>query len=93
MRNQALLVTRDPERVVEYAWLRENTADAKFFAEEFLNTDRRDAFVLHGPEYTCVPSTRGAFLNIARAKHIPLRLSSVIEEDGAIAFEIWEVER
>jgi hypothetical protein len=93
MRNQALLVTRDPERVVEYAWLREDTAEAKFFAEKFITTDNRDAFVLHGPEYTCVPSTRVAFQNIARVRHIPMRILSVIEEDGAIAFEIWEVER
>ena len=102
MRNQALLITRAPERVIELATasllegpssLHAGSAEAESFARDYLGPDSHVAFVLHGPEYTCIPAVRDAFLNLVRMKHIPLRLANVIEEDGAIAFEIWEVER
>jgi hypothetical protein len=93
MWNQALLMTRSPERVVECASLRAGTVEAQEFAEKYLIPDTRTEFVLHGPEYTCYPETREAFLDIAEAKGIALRLRSVIKEDGAVAFEIWEVSR
>ena len=102
MRNQALLITRAPERVIELTLasvtegsssLHAGSAEAEGFARDYLGPDSQVAFVLHGPDYTCIPATREAFLNLVRTNHIPLRLANVIEEDGAIAFEIWEVER
>lgn len=100
MRNQALLMTRAPERVIELSTasllegpssLHAGSAEAESFAKDYLGPDSQVAFVLHGPEYTCIPAIRDAFLNLVRMKHIPLRLASVIKEDGAIAFEVWEV--
>ncbi len=100
IRNQALLMTRAPERVIELetasllegpSALHAGSAEAESFAKDYLGPNSQVAFVLHGPEYTCIPATRTAFLNLVHRKQIPLRLASVIKEDGAIAFEVWEV--
>jgi Dolichyl-phosphate-mannose-protein mannosyltransferase len=102
IRNQALLMTREPDRVIELplsslsdgvSGLRPDSKEAEDFAREYFKPDGRTLFVLHGPEYTCIPATRDAFFSLVQSMHIPLRLSSTITEDGSVAFELWAVAR
>jgi hypothetical protein len=101
MRNQALLMTREPNRVTELtlsshiegvSGFHAGGEEGEKFAREYFTRDSNALFVLHGPEYTCIPAIRNAFFALAHSKQIPLHLIKVIEEDGATAFEIWEVE-
>jgi Dolichyl-phosphate-mannose-protein mannosyltransferase len=102
IRNQALLMTREPDRLIELplssltdgvSGLTTGSKEAKDFAREYFTPDGRTLFVLHGPEYTCIPATRDAFFNLVQSMQIPLRLSRAITENGSIAFEVWEVAR
>lgn len=95
MRNQLLLFTREPERLIEYhpSGLEPGSPLAEQFAERHLGPDSQDIFVVHSPEATCFPGGLERVRALARSKGWELRKLHAVRDAGSVLYELWELER
>ena len=95
MRNQLLLFTKEPQRVLEYnpSMLAPGSPMAEPFAQEYLRPDSQDVFVVHGPEATCFPGGLERVRELARSKGLELRKFHEVRDAGSVIYELWEVAR
>jgi hypothetical protein len=91
MRNQALLLTRDPGRVVEVVPHSMDDQAANRLAAVHLRAGSTDAIVLHGERATCFSEPRRILFALAKKKGLRLHRFAVIEEAREPVFEFWEL--
>jgi hypothetical protein len=95
MRNQLLLFTREPARLLEYhpSGLTPGSPAAEHFAQHHLGADSQDVFVVHGPEATCFPGGLERVRELARSRGVELRKLHEVRDTGSVIYEMWEVAR
>lgn len=91
MWNQAVLYSRQPDRLFEF-FGPDGRADAESrqrFADRFLRPGSTDVFVFHAPRATCYPGMREMLGALAAESGLTLRRMAELGDGAGPVFELW----